>query len=96
MAGKRRGEGFSLVEQLRDAIQQSGRSLNQLAQLTGVDSGRLSRFMTGKRGLSQGALDRIFRALQLRVIAGSAPAAPNEGPIGGEKTPKQPRKGTAE
>jgi transcriptional regulator with XRE-family HTH domain len=92
MAGKQRGEGFSLVEQLRNAIQQSGRSLNQLAQLTGVDSGRLSRFMTGKRGLTQDALDRIFRELQLRVVAGSVPAAPAAGPPAEKKAAPKKRK----
>jgi transcriptional regulator with XRE-family HTH domain len=70
MAKKKKTPG--LREQLKEAIRQSGKSLYQLAQATGIDSGRLSRFLRGERGLSFEALEKIWAALDLR-IAGAAP-----------------------
>jgi transcriptional regulator with XRE-family HTH domain len=64
-----------LISQLKQAIREDGRSLNQIAQATGVGSDRLSRFMTGKRGLSIDALDKIWLALGLRIV----------GPQGGDR-----------
>src|SRR5262245_59226499 len=65
-----------LISQLQEAIRGSGRSLNQIGKATGVDAGRLSRFMSGKRGLSLGALDRIFQALRLRITPPEHPDVP--------------------
>jgi transcriptional regulator with XRE-family HTH domain len=81
MAKKKPRESPGLITQLREAIRSSGRSLNQIGKETGVDRARLSRFMTGKRGLSIEALDRIFAALRLRVVT-------EETPPGGEATSK--------
>jgi plasmid maintenance system antidote protein VapI len=57
-----------LIDQLKEAIRGDGRSLNRIAQATGVGSDRLSRFMTGKRGLSIDALDKIWLALGLQIV----------------------------
>jgi transcriptional regulator with XRE-family HTH domain len=65
-----------LAEQLKEQIARSGLSLNQLGRMAGIGSDQLSRFMTGKRGLSIGSLDRIFRVLDLRLVRGSSPAPP--------------------
>jgi hypothetical protein len=62
----------SLREQLKEAIRQSGQSLYLLAQATGIDTGRLSRFLRGERGLSFEALEKIWTVLDLR-IAGAGP-----------------------
>jgi transcriptional regulator with XRE-family HTH domain len=67
-------EGPGVVEQLREAIRQSGRSLNQLSQLSGIDSGRLSRFMRGERDITISAVEKICRALGLHLA--SEPAKP--------------------
>src|SRR5262249_19080081 len=60
-------EGQSVTDQLREAIKQSGESLNQLAGRTGVDRARLSRFVRGERGLSLAAVDELCRVLGLRL-----------------------------
>jgi hypothetical protein len=65
-----------LIEQLREQIRQDGRSLNQLGKESGVDAARLSRFMTGKRGLRIEALDELFKVLRLRVVREEQPPAP--------------------
>jgi transcriptional regulator with XRE-family HTH domain len=57
----------NLQEQLRQAVRDSGQSLNQLAERTGVDSGRLSRFMRGERDLTLSATTRICEALGLQL-----------------------------
>src|SRR5947209_7842781 len=46
------GGAPGVLDELREHLRASGRSLNRLARETGVGSDRLSRFMTGKRGLS--------------------------------------------
>ena len=67
-------EGAGLIDQLREVIRKDGRSLNALGKESGVGSDRLSRFMTGKRGLSLEALDRLWRVLRLHIVA--EPQAP--------------------
>ena len=69
--GKKR-EAPTLTEQLREAIQKDGRSLNQLGKDCGVDAARLSRFVRGERGLSVDAIDRIAAALKLRLAKARA------------------------
>jgi hypothetical protein len=63
-----------LIDQLREQIRQDGRSLNQIGKDSGVDAARLSRFMSGKRGLSIEALDELFRVLRLRIVREGPPA----------------------
>jgi transcriptional regulator with XRE-family HTH domain len=75
MAKKRTLEAPGLVEQLRELVRSSGQTLIKLADLTGVDPSRLSRFLNARRGLSQEALDRIVRALNIRLVRGDAPPA---------------------
>jgi transcriptional regulator with XRE-family HTH domain len=57
----------NLEEQLRAAIRECGMSLTQLGDTTGVDSGRLSRFMRGERDLTLGATTKLCEALGLRL-----------------------------
>jgi len=93
MAKQQRGEATGLVEQLRELVRNSGQTLTELAGLTGVDPARLSRFLHGKRGLSQEALDRIVRALHIRLV--TDPADVREGPpsAGTPKTKKRKPRG---
>ena len=92
MAKKKEGAP-GLVEQIRNAIRDSGQSLNQLSKLCGVDSGRLSRFMRGERELSLGAAEKVCQALHLSLaqLPGQAPP-PGPGRKGEGET-KPPRKG---
>jgi transcriptional regulator with XRE-family HTH domain len=78
-----------LADQLRAAIRASGLSLNQLGQTTGVDSGRLSRFMRGERDLTLGASTSLCRLLGLELCAsvgGGQPKA-NRGRSSGPASP---------
>jgi transcriptional regulator with XRE-family HTH domain len=56
-----------LTEQLKEAIRQSGKSLNQIGKEAGVGSNQLSRFMRGIRGLTLNAADKICDALGLEL-----------------------------
>jgi DNA-binding phage protein len=80
MAKKKQQEGSGLVEQLRNAIVASGRSLNQLSKETGVGADRLSRFVRGQRDLVLSAAERVCRALDLHLAGGNESAATEEGP----------------
>jgi antitoxin component HigA of HigAB toxin-antitoxin module len=62
-------EGPDGVEQLRTAILQSGRSLNQLSLTCGVGRDRLSRFVRGERDLTLAAAASICKALGINLTA---------------------------
>ncbi len=61
----------SLQSQLRTAIRASGMTRYRIAKLTRLSESSISRFMSGKGGLSIGSLDRIWSVLGLRVAGGS-------------------------
>jgi transcriptional regulator with XRE-family HTH domain len=63
---KKKGEA-GLVEQLKQAIRDSGMTLLQLSKESGVDTGRLSRFMRGERNINIGAAEKICGALGLEL-----------------------------
>jgi transcriptional regulator with XRE-family HTH domain len=58
---------MKVSESLREIIRRDGRSLYELAKVSGVDSGRLSRFMRGLRTLTVDALDQLAVALHLEL-----------------------------
>jgi hypothetical protein len=77
----RKKEVPRVVEDLREAIRRSGQSLNQISKLSGIDSGRLSRFMRGQRDLTFTAAGRVCDALCLRLApeeGGESQPAPGE------------------
>ena len=53
---------------LRRAILDSGLTLARLAELSGVDGGRLSRFLRRERSLTLPAADALCRVLRLRLV----------------------------
>ena len=65
---KQKRESAGLIAQLREAIRQSGQSLNQLGAACGVGRDRLSRFLRAERGLTVEAAEKICRALRLRLM----------------------------
>ena len=69
------GEGQGVVEQLREAIRRSGRTLQNLAAESGVGKDRLSRFMRGERDLTFNAVERVCYALGLRLAGGDGASA---------------------
>jgi transcriptional regulator with XRE-family HTH domain len=80
VAKKKQPEVPGMVEQLREAIRASGRSLNQLGKETGVGADRLSRFVRGQRDLVLSAAERVCRALGLGLASLDEPPATEEGP----------------
>ena len=56
-----------LVNVLRDAIDESGKSQYQLAQETGIDKAALSRFVSGERGLTLDTAAKLAAALGLEL-----------------------------
>ena len=52
-----------MIELLRTAVRRSGRSLNELGRVCGVDATRLSRFLRGQRTLILPAAERLCEAL---------------------------------
>ena len=58
----------SMADVIRRTISKQGWSLNQLGIKTGVDDGRLCRFMTGKRDLTLQAACRLVDALGLQLV----------------------------
>jgi transcriptional regulator with XRE-family HTH domain len=84
MSKKKTGEP-PLIKQLRDEIQNSGQSLNQLARNAGVEPAQLSRFVRGERTLTLPAVAKVCQALGLELTR-TKPAAPS-----GEKSARKPR-----
>ena len=74
-----------LVQQLRDAIRASGRSLNQLSVVCGVGRDRLSRFLRGERGLTLEAAEKICDVLRLHLAGDPSAADVPEGPPPGAR-----------
>ena len=58
----------SVSDQLKDAIKGSGMSLNAITRATGVATSTLSRFMAGKRSLSQAAFNAVAHELGLALV----------------------------
>lgn len=65
MAKKKRK---TVSQQLKLAIQNSGKTQLQLAKEAGVGQGQLSRFMSGERSLSLDTVDRICAVLNLDLL----------------------------
>jgi transcriptional regulator with XRE-family HTH domain len=66
-----------LVEQIREAVRQSGLSLKELGKRCGVDHGRLSRFLRSERTLTLPAAASVCETLGLRLCGapGAVPAS---------------------
>jgi transcriptional regulator with XRE-family HTH domain len=62
----------TLSAQLRPLIDRSGLSRYRICKEIGLAESAMSRFMSGEAGLSLEVLDRLFRLLGLRVVAGGS------------------------
>ena len=69
-----------LIRAIRRAIETSGLSLNQLGVVSGVDRGRLSRFMRGERDLTLTAAARLCEVLGLHISSTQPPALTSPDP----------------
>jgi transcriptional regulator with XRE-family HTH domain len=61
-------------------VRQSGLSLKELGERTGVDHGRLSRFLRGQRTLTLPAAARVCAVLGLQLCSAGAAALTTNGP----------------
>jgi transcriptional regulator with XRE-family HTH domain len=57
------------TDQIRQAVRTSGLSRYRIGKDTGIDQASLSRFMSGKGGLSMDNLDKLAELLRLSVLA---------------------------
>lgn len=81
-----------VTDQLRTAIETSGKTLGQIARESGIDIATISRFMHGKGGLSMDGLDGIAESLGLHLSTG-APARQATRPVGSRATQARAKKG---
>jgi transcriptional regulator with XRE-family HTH domain len=77
MARKR----LKFSDQLRRAVDASGLSRYRIAKLLGVSESLLSRFMSGKGGLSLDTLDALAARLDLRIVGGGTTPAGTKGKV---------------
>jgi len=57
-----------LSDQLREAIECSDLTRYRISQETGISEATLSRFATGRGGLSMAAMDKIGELLNLEIV----------------------------
>jgi transcriptional regulator with XRE-family HTH domain len=74
--------GPDLVDQLRQAIIDSGLSQGEMARRSGVDQGQLSRFLRGERTMTLPAAAKLCSILGLelvkKAVQGTTTAPPAE------------------
>lgn len=87
MVRKSKGSESEMVLRLREAIQADGRSLNQLAKDSGLDAGRLSRFLRGERDINFEAASRLCEILGIKFTLPEPPSADAQ-PRGRGRPPK--------
>lgn len=58
-----------LIQTVREAAAKSGLSQADIMRASGIDRGRVSRFMRGERDLSVEALEAVARAVGLVLVA---------------------------
>ena len=61
------GKARTVSEILRDSIQRHESTPAEIARATGVDKGRLSRFIRGQRSLTLPAVDALAKYLGLEL-----------------------------
>ncbi len=54
-------------DQIRDAVDASGLTRYRVCKEAGINPAQMSRFMSGKGGLSLASLDRLADLLELRI-----------------------------
>jgi DNA-binding phage protein len=75
---------FNLFEDLKRAIRKSGVSVSKLSRMCDLNPAQIFRFLSGERGLNTTSIDKICRALRLRLTA--------EKPPKGDAPPAKPRR----
>jgi transcriptional regulator with XRE-family HTH domain len=57
-----------LLDEIREAIRTSDKTRYRLSKETGIPQSQLSRLMTGEKGVSFDAMERLAEALGLEII----------------------------
>ena len=57
----------TLVDQLRQAVVDSGKTLGEITRDTGIDKSALSRFVNGERGVSMAVMNTLGEYLELEI-----------------------------
>jgi len=57
-----------LLDEIREAIRASDKTRYRLSKETSIPQSQLSRLMTGEKGVSLDALERLAEALGLEII----------------------------
>jgi transcriptional regulator with XRE-family HTH domain len=58
----------TLIEQLRQAVVNSGGSQAEVSRYSGIGPAALSRFLSGQAGLSLRSIDALASALRVRLV----------------------------
>jgi len=58
-----------VYDEIRRAIESSGKTRYRLCQETGISQGHMSQFMAGTKGLSVEALEKLAACIDLEIIA---------------------------
>jgi plasmid maintenance system antidote protein VapI len=58
----------TVTEQIRAHVRECGQSCYAISKATGIDESALSRFLSGERGISAKALDRLGAFLDFEVV----------------------------
>jgi transcriptional regulator with XRE-family HTH domain len=66
-------------DQIRDAVNHSGMSRYAICKAIGFNQGAMSRFMSGKGGLSLDMIDRLAELLGLEVATKPKPKLKDKG-----------------
>ncbi len=61
-----------LSDQLRDAVNDSGMSRYAICKAIGMNQGAMSRFMSGRSGLSLETIDKLAELLGLEIASPNA------------------------
>ena len=56
-----------ILDQLRDAIEQCGKSRYEISKESGIDQAQLSRLMRGEGGLGVARIEKLAECLQLEI-----------------------------
>ena len=60
---------MAVYDDLREAINASGKTRYRLWQETGLSQAHLSQFMAGTKGLSVEAIEKLAQCLDLEIVA---------------------------
>ncbi len=59
-----------IAEQIRTAIDESNLTPSEIARRSGIDKSIISRFMSGKGGLTLESIEKLAPVLGLRIVGG--------------------------